>query len=60
MSYRRVFDAIRSALAKPRGMRDPSSPSCHLGLGQFYGRTGKLEHAQEHLTTAMTMYCEMG
>ena len=41
-------------------MRDPSSPSCHLGLGQFYGRTGKLEHAQEHLTTAMTMYCEMG
>jgi hypothetical protein len=33
---------------------------CHLGLGKLYRRTGKREQAQEHLTTAMTMYREMG
>jgi hypothetical protein len=33
---------------------------CHLGLGKLYRRTGKLEQAQEHLTTATTMYREMG
>ena len=32
---------------------------CHLGLGKFYGRTGQREQAQEHLTTATTMYREM-
>jgi len=31
---------------------------CHLGLGKLYRRTGK--QAQEHLTTATTMYREMG
>jgi hypothetical protein len=31
-----------------------------LGLGKLYRRTGKREPAQEHLTTAMTMYREMG
>jgi len=33
---------------------------CHLGLGKLYGRTGKREQAQEHLTTAITMYRDMG
>jgi len=32
---------------------------CHLGLGTLYRRTGKREQAQEHLTTATTMYREM-
>jgi hypothetical protein len=32
---------------------------CHLGLGKLYRRTGKREEAQEHLTTATTMYREM-
>jgi hypothetical protein len=31
-----------------------------LGLGKLYRRTGKREQAQEHLTTATTMYREMG
>jgi hypothetical protein len=33
---------------------------CHLGLGKLYRRTGKREQAQEHFTTATTMYREMG
>jgi tetratricopeptide (TPR) repeat protein len=33
---------------------------CHLGLGKLYRRTGKHEQAHEHLTTATTMYREMG
>jgi hypothetical protein len=33
---------------------------CHLGLGKLSRRTGKREQAQEHLTTATTMYREMG
>jgi hypothetical protein len=33
---------------------------CHLGLGKLNRRTGQREQAQEHLTTAMTMYREMG
>ena len=37
-----------------------SSPTAHLGLGKLYGRTGKREQAQEHLTTTTTMYREMG
>ena len=32
----------------------------HLGLGKLYRRTGKRGQAQEHLTTATTMYREMG
>ena len=32
---------------------------CHLGLGKLYWRTDKREQAQEHLTTATTMYREM-
>ena len=32
----------------------------HLGLGKLYRRTGKREQALELLTTATTMYREMG
>jgi hypothetical protein len=40
------------------GMR-PLIAHCHLGLGKLYRRTGKRQDAQEHLTTATTMYREM-
>jgi class 3 adenylate cyclase/tetratricopeptide (TPR) repeat protein len=46
------------ALADELGMR-PLVAHCHLGLGKLYLRTGKREQAQEHLTTATTMYREM-
>ena len=38
----------------------PLVAHCHLGLGKLYRRTGKREQAREHLTTATTMYREMG
>jgi class 3 adenylate cyclase/tetratricopeptide (TPR) repeat protein len=47
------------ALAEALGMR-PLVAHCHLGLSKLYRRTGKREQAQEHLTTATTMYREMG
>jgi hypothetical protein len=47
------------ALAEPRGMR-PLIAHCHLGLGKMRHRTGDHGQAQEHLTSAMTMYREMG
>ena len=37
----------------------PLVAHCHLGLGKLYRRTGKREEADEHLTTATTMYREM-
>jgi tetratricopeptide (TPR) repeat protein len=46
-------------LAGELGMR-PLVAHCHLGLGKLYRRTGQREQAQEHLTTATTMYREMG
>jgi class 3 adenylate cyclase/tetratricopeptide (TPR) repeat protein len=46
------------ALATDLGMR-PLVAHCHLGLGKLYRRTGKRDEAQEHLTTATTMYREM-
>jgi DNA-binding NtrC family response regulator/tetratricopeptide (TPR) repeat protein len=46
-------------LAEELGMR-PLVAHCHLGLGKLYRRTGKREQALEHLTTATTMYHEMG
>ena len=45
-------------LAQELGTR-PLAAHCHLGLGKLYRRTGKREQAQEHLTTATTMYREM-
>jgi tetratricopeptide (TPR) repeat protein len=47
------------ALAGPRSMR-PLIAHCALGLGKLYRRTGQREQAREHLTTATTMYGEMG
>jgi DNA-binding NtrC family response regulator/tetratricopeptide (TPR) repeat protein len=47
------------ALASELGMR-PLVAHCHLALGKLYRRTGKHEQAREHLTTATTMYREMG
>jgi uncharacterized protein HemY len=41
------------------GMR-PLVAHCHLGLGRLYRQTGDGAKAQEHLTTAITMYREMG
>jgi tetratricopeptide (TPR) repeat protein len=52
--YRRAL-----ALAERGGMR-PVVAHCHHGLGKLYRRSGNLERAQEHLTTAVTMYGEMG
>jgi tetratricopeptide (TPR) repeat protein len=46
------------ALADALGMR-PLVAHCHLGLGKLYRRTGDQAKAQEHLTTAATMYREM-
>ncbi len=37
----------------------PLDAHCHLGLGKLYRRTGNGVKAQEHLTTAATMYREM-
>ena len=58
LELRRSKPAIGLALAEPRGMR-PLIAHCHLGLGKLYRRTGQREQAQEHLTTATTMYREM-
>jgi hypothetical protein len=38
----------------------PLVAHCHLGLGKLYHRTDNREQAQEHLTTATTMYRNMG
>jgi hypothetical protein len=38
----------------------PLVAHCHFGLGKLYRRRGKREDAQPHLTTAVTMYREMG
>jgi len=37
----------------------PLIAHCHLGLDKLYRCTGKRDQAQEHLTTATTMYREM-
>jgi tetratricopeptide (TPR) repeat protein len=47
------------ALAEGLGMR-PLVAHCHLGLGKLDRRTGQLEQAREHLTTAAALYREMG
>jgi tetratricopeptide (TPR) repeat protein len=51
----------RQALARADelGMR-PLAAHCQLGLGELRRRIGKRTQAQEHLTTASTMYREMG
>jgi class 3 adenylate cyclase/tetratricopeptide (TPR) repeat protein len=37
----------------------PLVAHCHVGLGNLSQKTGKLEEAQEHLTTATSMYRKM-
>ena len=37
----------------------PLAAHCHLGLGKLYRGIGDGAKAQEHLTTAATMYREM-
>jgi sugar phosphate isomerase/epimerase len=56
-----VAERYREArdLASELGMR-PLVAHCHLGLGKLYRRTDRREQAREHLTTATTMYREMG
>jgi tetratricopeptide (TPR) repeat protein len=51
----------RQALARANelSMR-PLVAHCHLGLGTLHRRTDEREQAHEHLTTATTMYGEMG
>jgi tetratricopeptide (TPR) repeat protein len=46
------------ALAQELGMR-PLMAHCHLGLGKLHRRTGDATKAQEHLTTAATMFRAM-
>ena len=46
-------------MATELGMR-PLAAHCHLGLGKLYRRTGNREQALELLTTATTMYREIG
>jgi len=38
----------------------PLIAHCHFGLVQLHRQTGQQEQAVEHLTTAASMYCEMG
>jgi hypothetical protein len=38
----------------------PLVAHCHLGLGKLHRRAGDDTKAREHLTTAATMYREMG
>jgi predicted protein tyrosine phosphatase len=47
------------ALASELGMR-PLVAHCHLGLGRLAARTGNAGNARQFLTTAATMYREMG
>jgi len=47
------------ALAEKLEMR-PLVAHCHVGLRKLYRRAGKPQEAQEHFTTATTMYREMG
>jgi class 3 adenylate cyclase/tetratricopeptide (TPR) repeat protein len=55
---RQSFDKAL-ALAEELEMR-PLVAHCNLGLGKLYRRTGQREQAREHLTSATTMYREMG
>jgi tetratricopeptide (TPR) repeat protein len=54
-------DHYRQALARSDelGMR-PLVAHCHRGLGTLCHRTGDAAKASEHLSTATTMYREMG
>jgi hypothetical protein len=58
------WDFVCQALARDSDVPNeclcvPGCSCCHLGLGKLSRRTGKREQAQEHLTTAATMYRDM-
>ena len=53
--YYREALAVVGAL----GMR-PLGAHCHLGLGRLYRRTATRSEADEHLTTAVSLFGEMG
>jgi tetratricopeptide (TPR) repeat protein len=53
-AYYRQAESLASAL----GMR-PHVAHCHFALAKLYARTGQADQAQEHFTTATTMYREM-
>jgi len=55
-AHERLEEAL--ALAVELGMR-PEVAHCHLGLGKLSRRAGKGQEAQEHVTTATSMYREM-
>ena len=38
----------------------PLAAHCYLGLGKLYRRMNSRDQAREHLTTATTMYADMG
>jgi hypothetical protein len=54
VSYRRAIDLDHRLECAPL------VAACHLGLGKLCRRTDKREQAREHLTTATTMYRDMG
>jgi tetratricopeptide (TPR) repeat protein len=59
--FAKAETAYRHALARASNLRmRPLAAHCHLGLGKLYRRTGDDPMAREHLTTATTMYREMG
>jgi hypothetical protein len=55
-AHERLEEAL--ALAVELGMR-PEAAHCHLGLGKLSRRAGKGQEAQEHVTTATSVYREM-
>jgi class 3 adenylate cyclase/tetratricopeptide (TPR) repeat protein len=55
---RGAYDEARN-IARTLGMR-PLQAHCYLGLGKLYRRTGDNAKAAHHLTTAKTLYREMG
>jgi tetratricopeptide (TPR) repeat protein len=58
---RGATDAYREALViGERIEARPLVAHSHFSLGQLFRKTDKREQAQEHLTTATTMYREMG
>jgi hypothetical protein len=59
LGRRQPHQPPHDGMADELGMR-PLVAHCHHGLGKLYRRTGKREQAQEHVTTATTMYREMG
>jgi tetratricopeptide (TPR) repeat protein len=54
-------DAYRQALVLATELRlRPLVAHCHFGLAKLHQQTKKREQAQEHLSTAIAMYREMG